>query len=166
MMDVAIHHFSLILRRWSLNSDPTDIGPNESPIWIRLLDVPLPPCTTTGIGRLASLVGRPVSKFVRIGTMVRVCLMMPDDLERVTNLQVSLEGHNFRVKIEFPDARLYVPADAKKPSKIWVPKITESAPEVGNAPQYSSKEKGTAKEGVNSEARQATTSYTEAPLRV
>ncbi|CAN1337632.1 hypothetical protein LINPERPRIM_LOCUS37679 [Linum perenne] len=74
-----IHNQPLILRRWKADLEPIVIEPVEVPVWITLKGVPPPLCNHLGIGHLASQIGRPLRKFTRVGTTVKVCVLINTD---------------------------------------------------------------------------------------
>ncbi|CAN1162015.1 hypothetical protein LINPERHAP2_LOCUS24255, partial [Linum perenne] len=141
-----VHHLPLFLKRWSLNIEPIVLQPTEIPTWIQLIGVPVPLCTHLGIGHLASLIGKPISKFVRNGTVVKVCVLMSSVDERPAVLKVTVAGIVRDIEVVYPEVRGYAEQQKKpggdKPNTktIWkqtgrtvdsdVPNVDSAAAEV------------------------------------
>ncbi|CAN1233101.1 hypothetical protein LINPERPRIM_LOCUS3791, partial [Linum perenne] len=70
-------------------------------------EVPVPLCTHEGIGRLASLVGKPISKFVRNGTSVKVCVLMDTEAERPESIRVAVARVQCEVEVVYSNSRVY-----------------------------------------------------------
>ncbi|CAN1188460.1 hypothetical protein LINPERHAP2_LOCUS39347 [Linum perenne] len=130
-----VHHLPLFLKKWSLEVEPINLQPKEVPVWIQLHKVPVPLCTHEGIGRLASLVGKPISKFVRNGTSVKVCVLMDSEAEKPDLLRVAVARIQCEVEVVYPNSRVYKetkPAHGGKPVKrIYVAKPVEPEPNDG-----------------------------------
>ncbi|CAN1160070.1 hypothetical protein LINPERPRIM_LOCUS21913 [Linum perenne] len=99
-----VHHLPLFLKRWSLDVAPINLQPKEVPVWIQLSKVPVPLCTHVGVGRLASLIGKPMSKFVRNGTTVKVCVLMDDNVDKPNSLSVAVAGMQHVVEVVYPQS--------------------------------------------------------------
>ncbi|CAN1170350.1 hypothetical protein LINPERHAP2_LOCUS28945 [Linum perenne] len=127
-----VHHLPLFLKKWSLEVEPINLQPKEIPVWIQLHKVPVPLCTHEGIGRLASLVGKPISKFVRNGTSVKVCVLMDAEAEKPDLLRVAVARIQCEVEVVYPNSRVYKETNVKgvyggKPVKktVYVAKPVE-----------------------------------------
>ncbi|CAN1341305.1 hypothetical protein LINPERPRIM_LOCUS39130 [Linum perenne] len=106
-----IHNQPLILRRWKVDIAPIVIEPIEVPVWITLRGVPPPLCNHMGVGHLASQIGRPLSKFTRVGTTVKVCVLINQEDVRPSSLMVQVADNSRMVEVEYPEYRSY---DKKK----------------------------------------------------
>ncbi|CAN1214997.1 hypothetical protein LINPERPRIM_LOCUS16 [Linum perenne] len=102
-----VHNQPLLLRRWKADLEPVDIEPVETPVWITLKGVPPPLCNHLGVGHLASQVGKPLSKFIRVGTTVKVCVLAGVEEDRPTSLVVNIAHKQHEVSVEYPDFRSY-----------------------------------------------------------
>ncbi|CAN1132774.1 hypothetical protein LINPERPRIM_LOCUS30271 [Linum perenne] len=157
-----VHHLPLFLKRWSLDVTPICLQPKEVPVWIQLSKVPVPLCTHAGVGRLASLIGKPISKFVRNGTTVKVCVLMDDSAEKPSSLSVAVAGIQHVVEVDYPQSRVYsskkVDGVKKVPQRttVWQQKMDVAASAAGNDGEPSSKgEASPAKELVVSAEQEA-----------
>ncbi|CAN1320421.1 hypothetical protein LINPERPRIM_LOCUS31682 [Linum perenne] len=83
-----VHNQPLLLRRWKEDMEPVVIELVEVPVWVTLKKVPPPLCNHLGVGHLASHIGRPLSKFTRVGTTVKVCVLLNTDDARPSSIAV------------------------------------------------------------------------------
>ncbi|CAN1338619.1 hypothetical protein LINPERPRIM_LOCUS38137 [Linum perenne] len=92
VMDKAwhIHHSPLLLRKWYHGIELVEMMEEENPIWITLDDVPPQLISPKGISWITSQLGMPVSKFVREGISVKVCLMCKDDAIKPSKLNLVM----------------------------------------------------------------------------
>ncbi|CAN1315454.1 hypothetical protein LINPERPRIM_LOCUS29714 [Linum perenne] len=102
-----VHNQPLLLRSWKEDLEPVVIEPVEVPVWVTLKKVPPPLCNHLGVGHLASQIGRPLSKFTRIGTTVKVCVLLNLEDDRPTSIAVKGEFKSYVVDIEYPEFRTY-----------------------------------------------------------
>ncbi|CAN1338192.1 hypothetical protein LINPERPRIM_LOCUS37955 [Linum perenne] len=138
-----VHHLPLFLKRWSLHIEPIILHPSEIPVWIQLTGVPVLLCTHLGIGHLASLVGKPISKFVRNGIDVKVCVLMSSVDERPDTLKVTIAGIIRSVKVVYPESRVYGTKQNKanvekvKDRTVWQQKQSDVVVSTDNAARSS-----------------------------
>ncbi|CAN1294139.1 hypothetical protein LINPERPRIM_LOCUS22342, partial [Linum perenne] len=102
-----VHNQPLLLRRWKEDLEPLVIEPVEVPMWVTLKKVPPPLCNHLGVGHLASQIGRPLSKFTRVGTTVKVCVLLNPEDDRPSSIAVKGEFKSYVVDIEYPEFRTY-----------------------------------------------------------
>ncbi|CAN1290808.1 hypothetical protein LINPERPRIM_LOCUS20866 [Linum perenne] len=102
-----VHNQPLLLKRWKEDLEPVVIEPVEVPVWVTLKKVPPPLCNHLGVGHLASQIGKPLSKFTRVGTTVKVCVLLNPEEDRPTSIAVKGELKSYVVDIEYPEFRSY-----------------------------------------------------------
>ncbi|CAN1291538.1 hypothetical protein LINPERPRIM_LOCUS21194 [Linum perenne] len=111
-----IHRAPLILRRWYSDIEPIDFSADKKPVWIELQGVPPELIYSEGISWLATQYGKPISKFVRDGLKVSVCVLRGEkDIERPA-LFVDIGNEEFaEVNVKVLAARQY----NQKPRRQW-----------------------------------------------
>ncbi|CAN1301544.1 hypothetical protein LINPERPRIM_LOCUS24997 [Linum perenne] len=102
-----VHNQPLLLRRWKEDLEPVVIELVEVPVWVNLKKVPPPLCNYLGVGHLASQNGKPLSKFTRVGTTVKVCVLLNPKDDRPSLIAVKGEFKSYVVDIEYPEFRTY-----------------------------------------------------------
>ncbi|CAN1269662.1 hypothetical protein LINPERPRIM_LOCUS13668 [Linum perenne] len=100
-----VHNQPLLLRRWKAYLEPVDIAPVETLVWITLKGVPPPLCNHLGVGHLDSQVGKPLSKFIRVGTTVKVCVLVGEENGSPSLLVVQVAHKQHEVTVEYPEFR-------------------------------------------------------------
>ncbi|CAN1167451.1 hypothetical protein LINPERHAP2_LOCUS27251, partial [Linum perenne] len=122
----------LFLRRWSKHLEPIIVEPADTPVWVTFLNVPPPVCNHLGVGVLSSAVGRPLNKFTRLGTTVKVCVLLREEDERPKTVTVAVDGEDYAVEVEFPTAKYF-----ERPphvQKEWRKKVPEAVADVVSEP--------------------------------
>ncbi|CAN1302100.1 hypothetical protein LINPERPRIM_LOCUS25281 [Linum perenne] len=116
-----IHNSGLILRRWSKGISPVCFSPKETPEWIMYKKVPPVMLTNEGISWLSSKIGKPLNKFVREGTYVRVCLLRDMAVPCPASINIELEEGG---DVIFIDIVSFQARDYKKDTskQIWIAK--------------------------------------------
>ncbi|CAN1224654.1 hypothetical protein LINPERPRIM_LOCUS2313, partial [Linum perenne] len=145
-----VHNQPLLLRRWKEDLEPVVIEPVEVPVWVTLKKVPPPLCNHLGVGHLASQIGRTLSKFRRVGTTVKVCVLLNPDDARPSSIVVQGESKSHVVDIEYPEFRTCEKRkfeDARKSKQVYkqVPIGTSSKemePPIGKERLYGDKQNG------------------------
>ncbi|CAN1317763.1 hypothetical protein LINPERPRIM_LOCUS30554 [Linum perenne] len=130
-----VHNQPLILRRWKADLEPVDIELVETPVWITLKGVPPPLCNHLGIGHLASQVGKPLSKFITVGTTVKVCVLAGIENDRPTLLVVNVAHKQHEVTVEYPEFRAYEKKTmgvGKNGNKEWRVKVPTTSNDTGD----------------------------------
>ncbi|CAN1262317.1 hypothetical protein LINPERPRIM_LOCUS11236 [Linum perenne] len=125
-----VHHLPLFLKQWSLEVEPINLQPKKIPVWIQLHKVPVPRCTRVGIGYLLSPVGKPISKFVRNGASVKVCILIDAEDEKPEKLNVAVARMQYEVEVVYPNSQVYKETTDKavyvakqglpKTNSVWV----------------------------------------------
>ncbi|CAN1261787.1 hypothetical protein LINPERPRIM_LOCUS10996 [Linum perenne] len=110
-----VHNQPLLLKRWKEDLEPVVIEPVEVPVWVTLKKVPPPLCNHLGVGHLASQIGKPLSKFTRVGTTVKVCVLLNPEDNRPSSIAVKSEFKSYVVDIEYPEFRAY---EKRKPDQV------------------------------------------------
>ncbi|CAN0829922.1 hypothetical protein LINGRAHAP2_LOCUS1255 [Linum grandiflorum] len=114
-----VHHSALVLRRWRPSIEPIDFSPKETPVWVTFCNIPPPMITKQGIEWLASRLGRPLTKYVRDGLNVKVCILMDVSLPPVHEIPILVGTHGLStIQVEYPQPRQY----KQVAKKHWVPK--------------------------------------------
>ncbi|CAN1331099.1 hypothetical protein LINPERPRIM_LOCUS35204, partial [Linum perenne] len=143
-----IHNQPLLLRKWKVDLEPVVIEPVEVPVWITLKGVPPPLCNHLGVGHLASQIGRPLSKFTRVRTTVKVCVLINSDDARLGSITVQVESKSHVVDIEYHEYRAYEKRKSKDNMKSkQVYRRIPSASSLGNESESPVGEKGSPEEG-------------------
>ncbi|CAN1337481.1 hypothetical protein LINPERPRIM_LOCUS37615 [Linum perenne] len=70
-----IHNSGMIMRRWEKGIKPVDFSPKATPEWIEFRRVPPELYTVNGISWISSTIGKPLTKFVRDGATIKVCVL-------------------------------------------------------------------------------------------
>ncbi|CAN1277976.1 hypothetical protein LINPERPRIM_LOCUS16505 [Linum perenne] len=110
-----VHNQPLLLKRWKEDLEPVVIEPVEVPVWVTLKKVPPPLCNHLGVGHLASQIGKPLSKFTRVGTTVKVCVLLNPEDTRPSWIAVQSEFKSYVVEVEYPEFRTY---EKRKPDHV------------------------------------------------
>ncbi|CAN1216887.1 hypothetical protein LINPERPRIM_LOCUS813 [Linum perenne] len=111
-----IHKAPLILRRWYSDIEPIDFLADKKPVWIELQGVPPELIYPEGISWLATQYGKPISKFVRDGLKVSMCVLRGDkEIERLVLLVDIGNDEHAEIKVKILSTRLY----NQKPRRKW-----------------------------------------------
>ncbi|CAN1247804.1 hypothetical protein LINPERPRIM_LOCUS6498 [Linum perenne] len=117
-----VHNQPILLKRWKEDLEPVVIEPVEVPVWVTLKKVPPPLCNHLGVGHLASQIGKPLSKFTRVGTTVKVCVLLNPEDNRPSWIAVQSEFKSYVVEVEYPEFRTYEkrkPDHARKAKQVY-----------------------------------------------
>ncbi|CAN1345910.1 hypothetical protein LINPERPRIM_LOCUS40575 [Linum perenne] len=111
-----IHRAPLILRRWYSDIEPIDFSADKKPVWIELQGVLPELIYPEGISWLATQYGKPISKFVRDGLKVSVCVLRGEkEIERPV-LFVDIGNEEYaEITVKILSARQY----NQKPRRKW-----------------------------------------------
>ncbi|CAN1248705.1 hypothetical protein LINPERPRIM_LOCUS6845 [Linum perenne] len=113
-----IHKAPMVIRRWFPGIQPLDFSKELTPAWIELRDVPAEVITPEGISWLATQLGKPMNKFVRIGFTVKVCVLRKSDAIEVSELKLDMgDDDPAVVRVIFPVQRTY--RSNNMPVKRW-----------------------------------------------
>ncbi|CAN1289536.1 hypothetical protein LINPERPRIM_LOCUS20322, partial [Linum perenne] len=115
-----IHNSWLILRRWTKGISLVSFSPKATPKWIMFKKVPPVILNNEGISWIASKIGKPINKFVRDETNVRVCLLRDRSTLCPESINVELEDDDMAcIKILRFHAREYRKDTSKQ---VWMAK--------------------------------------------
>lgn len=95
-----------VLQKWVPNFKPKREEFSSIPIWLKILDLPLPCWTPDGISRIASKIGVPLAvdnltaKKTRL-TYARVCVQVTKDCLYPDSIQISILGEPFTIQIQY-----------------------------------------------------------------
>ncbi|CAN1169814.1 hypothetical protein LINPERHAP2_LOCUS28619 [Linum perenne] len=129
-------HLPLFLKKWSLKVEPITLAPSGIPVWV-LVGVPVPLCTHLGIGHLSSLVGKPISKLVRNGQKVKVCVLRSPEVEKPSVLKVTVASVTHIVEVVYSESRIYEDctkgvSKESKTKSVWQQKVVVANSAIGN----------------------------------
>ncbi|CAN1301825.1 hypothetical protein LINPERPRIM_LOCUS25146 [Linum perenne] len=85
----------MILRRWEKGVKPIDFSQASKLEWVEFQGVPPELITVDGVSWISSKVGKPMNKFVRDGTNVRVCVLRDRANPFPDEVKVNNEGERF-----------------------------------------------------------------------
>ncbi|CAN1136466.1 hypothetical protein LINPERPRIM_LOCUS21118, partial [Linum perenne] len=102
-----VYHLPIGLRRWSMDVKLIQTRASEVLMWGKLVNVPPHLRTHLGFGLIASLLGTPMSKFVKIGLEVKVCVLIVENETRKESITLNMGGEPYILLIEYPMARTY-----------------------------------------------------------
>lgn len=93
-----------ILQRWSPKFKPKRDEAAPITIWIKIVDFPLALWTPTGISKISSFVGIPISvdsltaNRTRL-TFARVCVLISKDSILPEEIPIDIDGEDFTLKV-------------------------------------------------------------------
>ncbi|CAN1330980.1 hypothetical protein LINPERPRIM_LOCUS35165 [Linum perenne] len=106
----------MILRRWEKGIQPLEISDKQAPEWITFKKVPPDLLSIEGISWLASLIGKPLNKFVRDELDVKVCIIRDKAVPCPVSLSLELDDQETCViEVNQAKARDY----AMGGTKVW-----------------------------------------------
>ncbi|CAN1233104.1 hypothetical protein LINPERPRIM_LOCUS3793 [Linum perenne] len=94
-----IHNTGMILRRWEKGIQPIDFSPKATPEWIEFQGVPPELITVKAVSWIASKVGKPLNKFVRDGTNVKVCVLRDRAIPCPEMVKVNNKGERVAITV-------------------------------------------------------------------
>ncbi|CAN1317957.1 hypothetical protein LINPERPRIM_LOCUS30624 [Linum perenne] len=95
-----IHNSGMIMRRWEKGIKPVDFSPKATPKWIEFRRVPPELYTVNGISWISSKIGKPLTKFVRDGATIKVCVLRDRAISCPEVLKIELsETESFSIEI-------------------------------------------------------------------
>ncbi|CAN1247641.1 hypothetical protein LINPERPRIM_LOCUS6417, partial [Linum perenne] len=109
-----IHNSGLILRRWEKGVKPIDFSQASKPEWVEFQGVPPELITVDGVSWISSKVGKPMNKFVRDGTNVRVCVLRDRANPFPDEVKVNNEGERVVIPVVQHKPRVY-----RRPGAVW-----------------------------------------------
>ncbi|KAL0914365.1 hypothetical protein M5K25_014709 [Dendrobium thyrsiflorum] len=134
-----------VLQKWVPNFKPQREEFSSIPIWLKILDLPLPCWTPEGISRIASKIGVPLAvdnltaEKTRL-TYARVCVQVTKDCLYPEDINISILGEPFTLKIQYEwkpipceHCKSIVHPTDLCPSRPQPPKDTTQAPPRGRS---------------------------------
>ncbi|CAN1224586.1 hypothetical protein LINPERPRIM_LOCUS2298 [Linum perenne] len=97
----------MILRRWEKGVKPIDFSQASKPEWVEFQGVPPELITVDGVSWIPSKVGKPMNKFVRDGTNVRVCVLRDRANPFPDEVKVNNEGEMVVIPVVQHKPRVY-----------------------------------------------------------
>ncbi|CAN1241455.1 hypothetical protein LINPERPRIM_LOCUS4968 [Linum perenne] len=124
-----VHHSPLLIRRLFHGVAPMVLSQEAIPTWVTLRNVPLQLISLKGISWISSKIGRPMSRFVREGLSVKVCILCDASASKPTELVLLIGVGEVKIEIEYYSGRSYAAEkDARGAGKkIWM--ATTKTPE-------------------------------------
>ncbi|KAL0927369.1 hypothetical protein M5K25_001533 [Dendrobium thyrsiflorum] len=95
-----------VVQKWVPNFKPKREEFSSIPIWLKILDLPLPCWTPEGISRIASKIGVPLTvdnltaEKTRL-TYARVCVQVTKECTYPESIQISILGEPFTLNIQY-----------------------------------------------------------------
>ncbi|CAN1215124.1 hypothetical protein LINPERPRIM_LOCUS62 [Linum perenne] len=96
-----VHHSPLLLRCWFHGVAPMVLSQEAILTWVTLRNVPPQLISLMGISWISSKIGRRMSRFVREGLSVKVCISKP------TELVLLIGAGELKIEIEYYSGRSY-----------------------------------------------------------
>ncbi|CAN1243517.1 hypothetical protein LINPERPRIM_LOCUS5711 [Linum perenne] len=118
-----VHHSPLLLRRWFHGIAPMVLSREAIPTWVTLRNVPPQLISLKGISWISSKIGRPMSRFVRDGLSVKVCILCGAAASKPTELDLIIGTDEVKIEIEYYSCRSYAAEKDTRGAgkKIWKP---------------------------------------------
>ncbi|CAN1336790.1 hypothetical protein LINPERPRIM_LOCUS37307 [Linum perenne] len=136
-----VHNSGMVMRRWEKGIKPIDFSLKATPEWIELQGVPPELITVDAVSWMSSELGKPLNRFVRDGTNVRVCILRDKAIPCPAEMKVNNKGERVTIPV-----LQHKPREYKRPviRTEWRKAQTENVGKVvtTQAPELIVQEKG------------------------
>ncbi|CAN1215714.1 hypothetical protein LINPERPRIM_LOCUS23623 [Linum perenne] len=103
----------MIMRRWEKGVQPLDFSPKATPEWVEFQGVPPELITVEAVNWMSSRLGKPLNRFVRDGTNVRVCILRDRAVPCPEELKINNKGDIATIIVQQHKPRVYKKAGFK-----------------------------------------------------